>query len=344
MSASSGNPPQGTGVDSGIAKSIQKNATLTEQAQISYDTVKETLEIKEAINIFKVGKEQNVFVKNVSGVTLLVGDVVRITGYDTTDDAVEVVKSLADVTTTADVSGMVKTEMANNATGLMTTFGRVINLDTSSFSEGDTVFLSESVAGDITTTKPSAIPIQVGHVGKVDASTGFIQVEIILLPLSIRGVFSDNADQTFTINISKAIAFNTNDILEGMSHSTSVKNEEITFDSAGVYILTIEPQYSITTGGGTNAINMYIQKSTDGGTSFTNIVDSNIKVTVSGASEQDVTSLTQTLKFNAGDIARIMIQVENSNLILDAFAAFGTGDNAVPTTPSVIMNIHRIGD
>lgn len=326
------------------ATSLVKDGTLTNQADISYDTTKETLEIKGANNTLQVGQESYVFVKNVSGGTLNDGDIVRITGYDATLDALEVIKSKADVIETSEVLGAATQTILNNAAGLVTTFGRINDLNTSAFSEGDDIYLSDSVAGAFTATKPLAIPVKLGHIGKVNATTGFIQVEIRELPISIRGVFSDTADQTFTLNVSKPIAFNTNDILEGMTHSTSVENEEITFDSGGVYFVSIEPQYSRTSGGGTNAINMYIQKSTDGGTNFVNIVDSNIKVTVASASEEAVTSLTQTLKFNAGDIMRIMIQVENANLILDAFAAFGSGANAVPLTPPVIMNVHRVGD
>ena len=328
----------------GIAQSIQKDATLLNQADVSYDTVKETMEIKGVNNTLQVGQESYVFVKNVSGGILNDGDIVRITGYDATLDALEVVKAKADIVATAEVSGAATTTIPNNEVGLITTFGRINDINTSGFTLGEEIFLSPTVAGAFTATKPAAIPIQVGHIGKVDASTGFIQIEIRELPISIRGVFSDTADQTFTINVSKAVAFNTNDILEGITHSTSVDNEEVTFPSAGVYFVSIEPQYSRTSGGGTNAINMYIQKSTDGGTNFVNIDNTNIKVTVGSASEEAVTTLTQTIKFNAGDIMRVMVQVENANLILDAFAAFGSDPNDVPLTPSVIMNIHRIGD
>jgi len=292
-----------TRIDTGTeTSSFQKDTVLTEQAQTSYDTVKETLEIKGVNNTLQVGQESYVFVKNVSGVTLNDGEIVRISGYDATTDALEVVKSKADVIENSEVLGAATTTILNNGVGLVTSFGRINDLNTSAFSEGEDIFLSPTTAGAFTNTKPSAIPVKLGHIGKVNATTGFIQVEIRELPISIRGVFSDTADQTFTINVSKPIAFNTNDILEGMTHSTSVDNEEITFDSGGVYFVSVEPQYSRTTGGGTNALNMYIQKSTDGGTNFTNIADSNIKVTVASASEEAVTSLTQTLKFNANDI------------------------------------------
>lgn len=330
-----------TGTES---SSIQKDVTLTEQAQISYDTINETMEIKGINNTLQVGKEQYIFVKNVSGVTLNDGDVVRITGYDGTLDALEVIKAIADKISNTEVSGVITQQILNNAAGLVTTFGRVNNVDTTGFTKGEEIFLSPTVAGGFTATKPISNPIQIGHVGRISATTGFIHIEIRELTPSIRGTFSDNTDQTYSANVSKAINFNTNDVLEGITHSESVDNEEITIVSAGVYNIAAEPQYTRTTGGGVDALNMYIQKSTDGGVNFVNIANSNIKVSISSSGQEAVTSLTQQPKFEEGDIVRIVVQVEDADLKLDSFIGFGSGDNAVPATPSIICNIHWLGD
>jgi len=331
-------------LDGGGTTSIKKNSQLLNQADVSYDTVKETMEIKGTLNTLQVGQESYVFVKNVSGATLNDGDIVRITGYDSVFDALKVVKAIADKIENTEVSGVVTHTILNNAAGLITIFGRVNDIDTSGFTEGEEIYLSSTVAGAFTATKPLAIPIQIGHIGKVNATTGFIHVEIRELTPSIRGTFSDTTDQTYSANVSKAINFNTNDVLEGMTHSETVDNEEITIVSGWVYNIAIEPQYTRTTGGGVDVLNMFIQKSTDGGTTFVNIPNSNIKVAISSAGLEAVTSLTQQPKLNAGDIIRIMIQVEDADLKLDAFVAFGTAPNDVPATPSVICNIHRIGD
>lgn len=324
---------------------LARDTTLGNTAgEVNFDTVKSSMNIR---NIFagsslQVGQEMYIFCINNNGVTLEEGDVVHIDGYDSTLDAFQIVKSKADIIENAEVLGVVTTQMVVGAVGLVTSIGRVNDLDTSSFSEGDPIYLSPTVAGTFTITKPTAIPIQVGCIGKIDASTGFIQVDIRNLPPSIRGTFSDSSDQTYTANISKAINFDTNDVLEGITHSESVDNEEITFDSGGVYVITIEPQYTRTTGGGTDVLNMYIQKDT--GSGFVNIVDSNVKLAINTSLVTTVSPLTQTIKVVSTDKIRIMIQVESTNLKLDAFAAFGSGVNSVPATPSVIMNIHRLGD
>lgn len=312
--------------------------------EVNFDTKMSVMNIRNSFlgSSLQVGQEQYVVVKNTSGVTIIDGDVCRLVGYDATDDVLTIASALADKVETAEVSGIATTTMVNNAIGLITTFGRVNDLDTSGFTEGEEIFLSPTLPGKFTATKPIAVPLQVGHIGKVDATTGFIQVEIRELSPAIRAIFSDTTDQTFTANVSKALTFNTENVKEGITHSTSVDNEEITFDSGGVYVISVEPQYTRTTGGGTDVLNMYMQ--VDAGSGFTNIVDSNIKVAISSSGLEEVTSLTQTLKVNVGDKLRIMIQVEDADLKLDAFVGFGSGANTVPGTPSVIMNIHRIGD
>ena len=187
-----------------------------------------------------------------------------------------------------------------------------------------------------------ASKLAVYNVGKINATTGFIQIEIRELEKSIYGGFSHLADQTFTANVSAPIKFDTNDEIRGLAHSETVNNDEFTFTSGGVYQATAEPQYTRTTGGGTDVLNMFLAKDT--GSGFVNVPDSNIKLAVNTANVTAVGALTTTFSVAAGDKIRFMAQVETANLILDFFAASGVAPNDIPATPSIIMNIVRIGD
>ncbi len=325
-------------------RKIQLDGVLREPGDISYNTKLEVFEIKGLNTILQTGQEMHIPVINKTGGTLNDGDIVRINGYDATSDRVTVTKSRADNLTNALVTGMCTTTMGNDEEGKITTTGRVNDLDTSSLTEGDIAYLSPFTFGLFTTTKPSLIALQIGHVGKVDASIGYIECDIKQLDVSIRALISDSTDQTFTANVSTPIKFNTNNALAGFSHSETINNDEITFTESGNYHITVEPQYTRTTGGGVDVLNMYLQKSTDGGITFINIANSNIKVSISASGQEAVATLTQTLNINAGDRFRCMIQVEDVDLKLSAFPAFGTTPNDVPATPSVICNIHRIGD
>ena len=324
------------------SRKIQLDGTILNPGDVSYNTTLEVLEVKGLETTLQVGQEMHIPVINKTGGTLVEGDVVHVNGYDATADRLTITKSISNSLVNSDVDGICTTKMVDNEEGKITNFGRVNNLDTSSFVAGDVIYLSNSVAGGFTKTKPTLITLQIGHVGKIDATTGYVEVHIRQLDVSIRGVLSDTTDQTYTANVSAAIKFNTNNILNGMSHSETVNNDEITFLNAGVYNISVEPQFTRTTGGASDILNMYMQKDT--GSGFVNIIDSNIKVGIDTINVEAVTSLTQTLSVNAGDKIRIMIQVDDASLKLDAFAAFGTTPNDVPGTPSCIMNIHRIGD
>jgi len=181
-----------------------------EPGSINYDPVKGTMNVR---NIFpessiQVGQENVVFVVNNSGATITDGKVVNISGYDSANDAMEIIMAIADTVENTEVLGMATTEMLDGEIGLVTVFGRVNNLDTTGFTEGEIVYLSDTVVGGLTVTKP-AIPIQMGHIGKVDASIGFIQIEIRELEKSIYGGFFHSLDQTFTAGISAPLLFTT---------------------------------------------------------------------------------------------------------------------------------------
>lgn len=287
------------------------------------------------------GQESVVYVINNTGATISDGQVVFISGFNVANDAFEIELARADNIDDTEGLGVATTTILDTNTGLITIFGRVNDVNTSSFTAGDIVYLSPTVLGGITTTKPP-IPIQIGHIGKVDASVGFIQVEIRELERSIYGDFSHTLDQTFTANVTDTIFFDTNKQVSGITHSETVDNSEFTFPNSGVYQLTIEPQYTRTSGGGTDVMNIFL--SVDSGSGFVIIDDSNVKFAVTTSGSQHVSPLTATIRLGTGDKLRFMIQVEDANLILDAFASSGTGANIIPVTPSVIMNIVRIGD
>ena len=315
----------------------------TAPGSINYDPDKGTMNIRNAFpgSSIQVGQESVVFVINNTGVTIPDGKVVHVDGYDSGNDALEISLALADKVEDTEVLGISTTNMVDGALGLVTVFGRVNDLDTSSFAEGQVVYLSATVPGGVTGVRP-AIPIQMGHVGKVDVSTGFIQMEIRELEKSIFGGFSHSLDQTYLVGISKPINFNSNDEISGIGHSESVDNDEFTFTSGGAYQATAEPQYNRTGGGGSDILNMFLAKDT--GSGFVNTPKSNVKFAIGSSNSTTVSPLTATFRVDAGDKIRFMIQVTNVNMILDAFAASGVAPNDIPATPSIIMNIARLGD
>jgi hypothetical protein len=101
----------------------------------------------------QIGQEAYVYVRNNTGSTLLNGKVARLTGSIGTRATV----ALAAVSDPDNTIGILTEDIANNAEGLVTTFGLVRDLDTSGFTEGAQLYLSNSTPGELTETVPTGV-------------------------------------------------------------------------------------------------------------------------------------------------------------------------------------------
>lgn len=118
-------------------------------------------------------------VKNNTGSTLTKGTVVYINGAIGQLPTVAKAQANAE-STSAQTQGLITSDIANGGTGYVTIVGLVTEFDTSVFTDGQQVYLSGTVAGGITATKPSA-PTHLVYVGVIvyaHAIHGKIQVKV----------------------------------------------------------------------------------------------------------------------------------------------------------------------
>ena len=105
-------------------------------------------------------------IRNTTGATLTKGTVVYISGA--TGQIATVSKAIATGdATSAQTLGMITSNLANNSNGYVTVFGLLENMDTSAYTDGAQLYLSGTVAGAVTATKPSA-PIHLVYVAVVE--------------------------------------------------------------------------------------------------------------------------------------------------------------------------------
>ena len=112
-----------------------------------------------------------VAVKNVSGGTLTKGTPVHQTG--TAGQSAEVIAARADTAGAMPAVGVLNETLADQAEGYMIITGRIQNVDTSAFNEGDVIYVAAT--GGYTNVKPSGegnITQNLGIVTKVNASSG----------------------------------------------------------------------------------------------------------------------------------------------------------------------------
>jgi hypothetical protein len=116
---------------------------------------------------------------NNTGVTLTKGQAVYASGYNVGQDQIEVDLSDASAASTANVLGIVDTDILTGQSGVVDVSGRISNVDTSSFSVADELYLS-TTAGALTATKPTGTNIvrKVGEVLRSHATLGVLEVAI----------------------------------------------------------------------------------------------------------------------------------------------------------------------
>ena len=105
-------------------------------------------------------------VRNTTGATLTKGTVVYISGATGQISTVSKAIATGDATS-AQTLGMITANLANNTNGYVTVFGLLTNMDTSAYTDGAQLYLSGTVAGAVTATKPSA-PIHLVYVAVVE--------------------------------------------------------------------------------------------------------------------------------------------------------------------------------
>jgi hypothetical protein len=118
-------------------------------------------------------------VRNQTGATLTKKTVVYISGA--TGNRPLVSKSIANSEAASSKTfGILQQDILHNGTGYCVVEGQLQNVDTSMFTEGQLLYLSPTVAGGLTTTKPSAPDHLVfcGYVVRAHPTDGIIEVKI----------------------------------------------------------------------------------------------------------------------------------------------------------------------
>lgn len=112
------------------------------------------LELNNGVTL-QIGQEQNRLFRNNTGSDIANGAAVYITGSTGAFATMSLAQANSEGAS-AVVIGVTTQDIVKNTEGYVTTFGLVRDLNTSALTEGAAVWLSPTVAGGLTTTKPSA--------------------------------------------------------------------------------------------------------------------------------------------------------------------------------------------
>jgi hypothetical protein len=109
--------------------------------------------------------------------TINIGEVVYVTGYNLGLSAVEVELADASAAGTMPGFGIARTSFTNGATGVVVASGELNDIDTSTWSVGDSLYVSET-PGELIDTKPTGAALiqKIATVSRSNVSNGIIQV------------------------------------------------------------------------------------------------------------------------------------------------------------------------
>jgi len=136
-------------------------------------------------SVAHVGHELQVKVINNTGSSIPNGSPVYITGTSSGQTYPNIALAKADVAATASVIGLTNGAIANGAFGYVISTGTIDDVNTSTYTVGQVLYLSPYSAGQLMNTlPPTGLAVQVGVVEYVNASAGKIYVKQTT-PLSI---------------------------------------------------------------------------------------------------------------------------------------------------------------
>jgi hypothetical protein len=151
-------------------------------AKVTWNDTEGTLEfgLKGGNVTLQIGQEQVVRVFNNTAAAFSDMQVIRVTGASGQKLTASLAQANSEINSATAIA-VVTEPIAANAEGFATTSGLVRNINTSAFTEGAPLYLSPSVSGGITATKPDAPnhTVLIGWCVRSHASAGVIYVNIM---------------------------------------------------------------------------------------------------------------------------------------------------------------------
>ena len=150
------------------------------EGRVWYDSTEKALAFYNDSSALAVHVSQDLIFKviNNTGSTIPNGSPVYITGTSSGQTYPNVALAKADVAATSAVIGLTNGAIANGAIGYVSSQGTIDNVNTSTFTVGQVLYLSPYSAGQLmNTVPPTGITVQVGVATYIDSSAGHIYVK-----------------------------------------------------------------------------------------------------------------------------------------------------------------------
>lgn len=304
---------------------------------MSYNDAEDTVDLQHLNGVVQqIGFETYMRVTNDTGVTIPNGTVVGFAGVN---GEIKVSPYIADGTMPElYFVGVTTFEMADEATGPVTLYGKVRGLNTTgtpvgeTWVVGDILYASPSTAGAFTKVRPTApnTVVVVAAVLSVDATAGSIIVRPTI-PMGLDyGTFDATTDRTLAaINTATAITLDSTVSSNGVTRGTPTSR--LVVAQAGFYYVAANLQL---TSGSSSAKNVYFWLRKNG----TNVAETTRAVTVNINGGFQPVALNYTISLQASDYVELYWAADNTDVTLDAIAASAFA----PAAPAVLLSVTQV--
>ena len=146
--------------------SVQLTGGTGDQGTLSWNTDEETLDLVINGSVIHLGQDLLYHVRNNTASTIPKGTIVRATGTLGASGRITVAPMIANGTVPAKfILGITTEDIVADSDGKVAHFGKIREVDTTGFNQGDVLYVSPTTAGELTATEPSrpnlALPIAI---------------------------------------------------------------------------------------------------------------------------------------------------------------------------------------
>ena len=238
-----------------------------QQGRVFYDDTAKALSYYNDANgvTINIGQEEVIRVFNNTGADILNGQLCFISGAS--DEFPEVTLAQADTeATSASTIGMATADIADQEYGYITTSGLVHDVNTATFTAGETLYLSDSVAGGYTNVAPLQpnYAIVIGYVTSIDATTGAIYIHIDRLPWYPNGEIRLTAASTALPTTPTVFTSPSVITQQGISYDNATG--VLTINTSGSF--TLSHTFNCSPSAANKKVYFYVEESTDGGSTW----------------------------------------------------------------------------
>jgi hypothetical protein len=170
-----------SGVLDALDMNVLSSQPTHQEGVVFYDQDSHTLTLynDESDVALQLGQEEFLRVRNKTGATITNGTAVLIDGsYGSASPSVS--GAIANSESNSQVVGIATHDIENDSFGYITTYGLVRDIDTSHYSDGDEIFLSQALIGSGSSTSP-IVPnyeVRIGHCVKSHLTNGSVLVQL----------------------------------------------------------------------------------------------------------------------------------------------------------------------